>query len=62
MRKSFLEFHHVRPYAAGGGATIDNIELRCRNHNVYEANLYFGLFDAGRVSEQATNSLQSENG
>ena len=33
----FLEFHHVRPYAAGGLATIDNIQLRCRAHNAYEA-------------------------
>src|SRR5262249_43257751 len=41
--RGFLEFHHhVRPYAAGGKATADNIELRCRAHNAYEARLYFG--------------------
>jgi hypothetical protein len=39
---AFVEFHHVRPFAAGGGATIDNIELRCRAHNQYEADLFFG--------------------
>ncbi len=33
----FLEFHHVVPYAQGGAATPDNIELRCRAHNVYDA-------------------------
>jgi hypothetical protein len=39
---SWLEFHHVRPFAAGGDAAIHNIELRCRAHNVYEADQYFG--------------------
>ena len=34
---AFLEFHHVVPYAAGGAATADNIQLRCRAHNQYEA-------------------------
>jgi 5-methylcytosine-specific restriction endonuclease McrA len=38
----FLEFHHVRPFAEGGEATADNIELRCRAHNQYEADLFFG--------------------
>ena len=37
-----LEFHHVRPFAAGGAATVENIELRCRAHNVYEAELASG--------------------
>jgi hypothetical protein len=39
---AFLEFHHVAPYAAGGAATTDNIQLRCRAHNQYEARLFFG--------------------
>jgi hypothetical protein len=39
---AFLEFHHVEPYATGGAATADNIQLRCRAHNQYEARLYFG--------------------
>jgi hypothetical protein len=37
-----LEFHHVKAFAAGGVATVDNIELRCRVHNKYEAELDFG--------------------
>jgi hypothetical protein len=40
--RSFLEYHHVRPYAVGGAATTANIELRCRAHNAYEAELFFG--------------------
>jgi hypothetical protein len=39
---AFVEFHHVRPFAAGGDATVDNIELRCCAHNQYEADLFFG--------------------
>ena len=38
---AFLEFHHVQPYAAGGLAEVDNIELRCQSHNLYEARLFF---------------------
>jgi hypothetical protein len=37
----FLEFHHRKPYAVGGGATVSNIELRCRRHNDYEARVFF---------------------
>jgi hypothetical protein len=37
-----LEFHHVHPYGAGGEATVGNIELRCRSHNAYEADLFYG--------------------
>jgi len=47
----FLEFHHVKPYAAGGEPTITNIQLRCRAHNTYEAELYFGPATAAQVRE-----------
>jgi 5-methylcytosine-specific restriction endonuclease McrA len=40
--RGFLEFHHVVPYADGGGKTVQNIELRCRAHNGYEAERWFG--------------------
>jgi hypothetical protein len=40
--RGFLEFHHVRPYAVGGEATVENIRLACRNHNAHAAELYFG--------------------
>jgi 5-methylcytosine-specific restriction endonuclease McrA len=40
--KTFLEFHHVQAHALGGPPTIDNIALRCRRHNQYEAELIFG--------------------
>ena len=47
--RGFLEFHHVRPYAVGGEATVENIQLRCRAHNGYEADLFFGRLVPERV-------------
>jgi hypothetical protein len=38
----FLEYHHVLPFAEGGKTSLANLELRCRAHNQYEADLWFG--------------------
>ncbi len=38
----WLEFHHILPFAAGWPPTAENITLRCRAHNQYEADEYFG--------------------
>jgi hypothetical protein len=51
--RAFLEFHHVVPFAAGGCADASNIQLRCRAHNLYEADLFFGV---DVVREVRTNS------
>ena len=40
--RGFLEFHHVIPFADGGLTTAENLELRCRAHNAYEAEQHFG--------------------
>ena len=40
--RRFIEFHHVIPRAAGGKATVENIQLRCRPHNGREVELFFG--------------------
>jgi hypothetical protein len=40
--RAFLEFHHVEAYALGGSASPENISLRCRRHNQYEAERVFG--------------------
>jgi hypothetical protein len=29
------------PFAVGGGANAQNLELRCRAHNAFEAQLFF---------------------
>lgn len=42
--RGFLELHHIEPFALGGPTTIDNLQLRCRAHNAYEAETAFGSF------------------
>ncbi len=49
--RGFLEFHHVVPHSAGGEPTTDNVQLRCRAHNQYEVQLYFGPRGAPPVRE-----------
>jgi hypothetical protein len=46
--RAFVEFHHLRPYAVGGDATVQNIQLRCRRHNGYEARVFF---DRGQADD-----------
>jgi hypothetical protein len=57
--RAFLEYHHVVPYAVGGQATIANIQLRCRAHNGYEADVFFGTGRRNRgvhgVAERSEN-------
>jgi hypothetical protein len=55
----FLEFHHLVPYAAGGATCVDNLALRCRSHNVYEAVQHFGPTRAGTSSAEARSRLVS---
>jgi hypothetical protein len=43
-QRSFLELHHIQPFAVGGEATAGNIALRCRGHNAYEAAIDFGPY------------------
>jgi hypothetical protein len=41
--RGFLEYHHVVPFADGGATSADNLQLRCRAHNAYEAERWFGI-------------------
>lgn len=34
-----VEFHHVVPFSTGGRSTVENLQLRCRAHNAYEADV-----------------------
>jgi hypothetical protein len=54
-----LEFHHVEPYGVGGAATVANIALRCRAHNVYEAAVFYGPWkpSGGRPTETRKPAL-----
>jgi hypothetical protein len=58
----FLEFHHVIPFAAGGPATTENIQLRCRGHNGYEAELFFGTLLAREEAAVFGGSIRSRPG
>lgn len=42
----FLDVHHVEPHGIGGETTAANVSLRCRAHNVYEAELVFGPYES----------------
>jgi hypothetical protein len=51
--RAFLQFHHLKPWMAGGETTLENVELRCRSHNLYEARRFY---DRGPdASEPAVN-------
>ena len=42
QERAFLEVHHVVPFADGGATSVENLQLRCRAHNAYEAAAWFG--------------------
>lgn len=50
--RGFLEYHHVVPFADGGTTTAANLELRCRAHNSYEAERWFGVAEDDLVRER----------
>lgn len=52
--RGFLEFHHLTPYIAGGAPSVENIALRCKAHNLYEADLYFAPIRADMSVHHAT--------
>ncbi len=54
-----LEFHHVQPYGRGGDHSPSNIFLRCRCHNLYQAELDYGkeVMDRYRSSNQVSEPV-----
>jgi hypothetical protein len=44
----WLEFHHLEPYGKNGDRSVNNVELRCRCHNLYQAELDYGKDVMGR--------------
>jgi hypothetical protein len=59
--RGFLEFHHVVPFADGGPTTTENLQLRCRAHNLYEAEEHFGPLLV-REDRAAYSSFRNECG
>ena len=60
--RGFLELHHVVPFADGGASDATNLQLRCRAHNTYEAELWFGPSLARERSPQYASSPRREFG
>ena len=59
--RGFLEYHHRVPYADGGTTTPDSLELRCRAHNAYESERWFGVSEEDLVREAgASYSVRTE--
>ena len=50
--RGFLEYHHLVPFADGGETRTDNLELRCRAHNAYEAQRWFGVHEEDLLRER----------
>jgi hypothetical protein len=48
-----VEFHHQIPWARCKAHTVENIALRCRAHNQYEAELDFGAEHMARFRREA---------
>jgi 5-methylcytosine-specific restriction endonuclease McrA len=49
----FLQFDHILPLARGGTSTAENLRLRCRAHNQFEAERMFG---AGFMAEKRASA------
>jgi hypothetical protein len=48
--QAFIEFHHLKPWMAGGKTTVENVSLRCALHNRYEARLFYSRPDVNPVA------------
>jgi hypothetical protein len=57
--RGFLEFHHVVPFADGGATDAANLQLRCRAHNAFEAEEWFGPLIARERAPAYRNSVQT---
>ena len=42
--RNFLELDHIRPFALGGKAAEENLQLLCRTHNQWRSEKTFGKF------------------
>jgi len=60
--RAYLEFHHIEPYALGGPSSPENISLRCRRHNQYEAERVFGPRTATDRAEPVTDDARNLGG
>lgn len=57
--RKLLEFDHEVPLARGGKTSVENLRLRCRAHNQFEAERTFG---AGFMAEKRSKSKGKHGG
>jgi hypothetical protein len=55
-----LEFHHVKPWGRGGDHSPESIGLRCRAHNLHQAELDYGIEKMGRYRRPRSKDGVSE--
>ncbi|MES1175496.1 MAG: hypothetical protein ABUL62_14335 [Myxococcales bacterium] len=48
--RQLLQLDHVMPHAEGGEATVVNLRLRCRAHNLHTARAHFGKVYVGAAA------------
>jgi hypothetical protein len=54
-----VEFHHLTPFARGGQHRVENVTLRCRAHNAFQAELDYGEEHiAQRIRQQQARGRQ----
>jgi hypothetical protein len=54
--RSDLELHHIIAHALGGPTTLDNLTLRCRAHNRWQAEQDFGPWPDPQIARESTPS------
>jgi hypothetical protein len=59
--RAFLEIHHQEPFGAGGETSAANLSLRCRPHNVHEAERVFGRWSPGPPPRERAARLQARD-
>ena len=54
-----VELHHLKPFARGGAHSVEQITLRCRAHNAFQADLDYGREHiAGRIRQRRARATQ----
>ncbi len=58
--RGMLEFDHTVPVARGGQSTVENLRLRCRAHNQYEAEQVYGRGFMEEKKEEAVRAAAAK--
>ncbi|MPY91012.1 MAG: hypothetical protein GEU99_24255 [Luteitalea sp.] len=61
-QRGFLEYHHAMPFALGGEASVENVCLRCKPHNTYQAARDFGPWDRRHVQDRGRAARSQHDG